>query len=263
MRKEFDKYYYYVNSVQSPEDDVVFLRDTFKKLTGRAPTTLTEDFCGTFAICCAWIQLSREMRAVGIDLSTEPLEWGKLHNLTELKPAQQERLQLINKDVLSSGLPKCDLIAAMNFSYYIFKSRNALVEYFKSCLDRLHKDGVLFADCFGGSDRGTDYEERVKHKGFTYYWHQKTFDPITNEARFSIHFKRDGEKKRQDVFTYDWRMWSIPEIREAMEEAGFAKTFVYWEGTGPDEEGNGEFSPAEHGEDCAGWIAYVVGLKEA
>lgn len=261
MRKEFDKYHYYLNSVQSPEDDVVFLRDTYKSLRGRAPKVLTEDFCGTFAICCEWTKLSKDMQAVGIDLSKEPLEWGKIHNLKELKPEQKARVQILNKDVLSSGLPMCDLIAAMNFSYFIFKSRDALKAYFKSCYSRLNKEGVLFADCFGGSDRGTDYEEKVNHDDFNYYWHQKSFDPITNEAQFSIHFKRDGEKKRKDVFTYDWRMWSIPEIREAMEEAGFSKTMVYWEGTGKDGEGNGEFTPAEKGEDCAGWIAYVVGLK--
>lgn len=261
MSKEFDKYDYYLKSVQSPEDDVVFLGETYKKITGKSAQTLTEDFCGTFSICCEWVKLNKKNQAIGIDLSKEPLEYGKKHILPKLSTEQKKRVKIINENVMSKNLPQTDLIAAMNFSYFLFKSRTELEKYFKGCYDRLGKNGVLFADCFGGSERGTDFEEEVAHDNFSYYWHQKDFNPITNEANFAIHFKRKGEKKRKDVFKYDWRLWSLPEVREAMQAVGFKKTWIYWEGTDDDGEGDGEFTPTNIGEDCEGWIAYVIGLK--
>ncbi len=68
-------------------------------------------------------------------------------------------------------------------------------------------------------------------------------------------------KKIEQVFTYDWRMWSIPEIRDIMHEVGFRKTHVYWEGTAKDGSGDGNFTRVDHGEACQSWIAYVVGEK--
>ena len=104
-------------------------------------------------------------------------------------------------------------------------------------------------------------EEETDHGDVSYYWDQDSFDPVTNEAMFYIHFKRKGEKKREKMFTYDWRMWTIPEIREIMEEAGFKETRVYWEGTTEDGDGDGEFKAVTKGEDCEAWVSYVVGLK--
>ncbi len=261
MPKEFDKFEYYLKSVQAPADDVLFLRDTYKSITNKEPKTLTEDFCGTFSICCEWVKLNKNYKAVGIDLHTETLEYGKKNILTKLSKEQQERVMPINANVMDESLPTTDLIAAMNFSYFLFKKRNDLKAYFENCYRRLNKGGVMFADCFGGSDMGEDTEEETDHGKFSYFWHQKDWNPITNEANFAIHFKRKGEKKRNDVFTYDWRIWSIPEVRELMEEVGFSKTWVYWEGTDEDGEGDGNFTPTEMGEDCEGWIAYIVGQK--
>ena len=48
-----------------------------------------------------------------------------------------------------------------------------------------------------------------------------------------------------DAFTYEFRMWSITEIRDLFEEAGFSKSLVYWEGFDEDGLGNGEFHATE------------------
>lgn len=98
-------------------------------------------------------------------------------------------------------------------------------------------------------------------EGYSYYWDQDCFDPITNEAQFYIHFKRRGEAKRQEVFSYDWRMWSIPELRDLLVEVGFSATYVYWEGSDKNGEGNGIFTRAERGEECEAWVAYIVAAK--
>ena len=56
-------------------------------------------------------------------------------------------------------------------------------------------------------------------------------------------------------------MWGIAEIRDVLDDAGFSKTYVYWEGTDSDGEGNGEFTLTEEGEECESWVAYIVGAK--
>lgn len=257
----FDKYDYYVRAVQSPEEDVQFLAKTFELITGEKASILGEDFCGTFKLCTEWIKLNPEHRAVAVDLSEEPLIWGKENHLSQLNASQQQRLQIIRGDVMDDTLPKVDLMAAMNFSYYLFKSRDELRRYFKNVHSRLNPDGVFFADCFGGTDISDDVEEEVDHEDFMYYWYQESFDPITHFAKFHIHFQIKNEPKRERVFTYDWRMWGIPEIREVMHEAGFSKTRVFWEKSDEAGEGTGDFYEADSGESCAGWIAYVVGER--
>ena len=63
------------------------------------------------------------------------------------------------------------------------------------------------------------------------------------------------------AFRYDWRLWSLPELCELMQEAGFKETRVYWEGTDrKTNEGNGIFRRAEHAPDDPAWVAYIVAL---
>ena len=257
----FDKYYYYRRAVQAPDTDVEFLRDTYKELRGKLPTTLREDFCGTFAISCEWVKLNDKFRAFGIDLDSEPIEYGMNHYATELTPPQRERLQIRQENVLSPKLPKVDIVAAMNFSHFIFRDRKTMTAYFKNCYETLNDNGCLISDCFGGSQCYEGNEENTDHKDFIYYWHQENFDPVTNYADFHIHIKLKGKKKMEKCFSYPWRMWTIPELREMMMEAGFKKTHVYWEGTTKSGEGDGVFTRTEKGEECQAWIAYVVGEK--
>jgi cyclopropane fatty-acyl-phospholipid synthase-like methyltransferase len=262
-KKDFDKYFYYEKSVQSADNDVHFLKKTFKELRGREPKVLREDFCGTFKICCEWVKLNTEYKAFGIDLDQEPIDYGKKHYLPKLKDSQQKRITIYNKNVLDKKLPKADMIAAQNFSYFLFKEREQLRNYFKNSYKSLVDDGLFIVDCFGGSQCYEPNEEETEHEdeGFSYFWDQDTFDPVTNEDQFHIHFKRKGEKKRENVFSYDWRLWSIPEIKEIMLEAGFKKVYVYWEGTDDDGTGDGVFSKVSEGEDCEGWVAYVAAEK--
>ncbi|KYG64438.1 class I SAM-dependent methyltransferase [Bdellovibrio bacteriovorus] len=256
----FDKYELYRKAVQSAENDVVFIRDTYKELKGKNPRTFREDFCGTFALSTEWIKLNPRHESVGIDLDPEPMAYGRQNYLVKLRPEQQRRMKLIEGNVLDPNLPKADVIAAMNFSYFCFKQREVIKKYFVNALKSLNKDGMFLVDIFGGSQCYDAIEDTIKHEGFTYYWDQTNFDPVTNEALFHIHF-RVGGKKIEQVFTYDWRIWTIPEIRDIMMEAGFRKTHVYWEGTAKDGSGDGNFTRVDHGEACQSWIAYVVGEK--
>lgn len=257
----FDKYAYYRRAVQAPDHDVIFLRDTYKELHKKEPVVLREDFCGTFAICCEWVKLSSRYQAFGVDLDPEPIQYGHENYFPELRPAQRERVGIRQMNVLSPEVPKADVVCAMNFSHFIFKQRETMKSYFKNVHASLKSDGVFIADCFGGSQCYGANEEKTQHKGFRYYWDQESYDPVTGHAMFHIHFKPDGRRKIEKVFSYDWRLWSIPELREIMLEAGFQRTHVYWEGTTRSGKGNGVFTRSEKGEECQAWIAYVVGEK--
>lgn len=260
-KEPFDKYKYYVESVQAPDIDVKFFRDVYKELKKKLPVILREDFCGTFSVCCEWVKLDKTFKSIGVDLDLEPIEWGERNFLSKLKSEQKERLTILNKNVLDADLPKSDIIAAQNFSFFLFKKREQLKQYFQNCFNTLNSEGILIADCFGGSGCYEPNEEETKYRGYSYYWDQDTFNPITMEGMFYIHFKRKGEKRREKVFTYDWRLWSIPEIREIMQEVGFSRTHIYWEGTKKNGEGDGNFKRRETGDCAESWIAYIVGEK--
>lgn len=257
---QFDKYELYRKAVQSAETDVEFIRDTYKELKGKSARVFREDFCGTFALSTEWIKLNTRHESIGIDLDPEPMAYGRQNYLTKLQSEQQRRMKLIEGNVLDPNLPKADIVAAMNFSYFCFKQREQLKKYFANVFRTLNKDGIFLIDLFGGSQCYDAIEDTIRHEGFTYYWDQTNFDPVTNEALFYIHFRVKGQKIER-VFTYDWRLWSIPELRDILHEVGFRKTHVYWEGTARDGSGDGNFTRVDHGEACQSWIAYIVGEK--
>jgi hypothetical protein len=259
--KTFDKYWYYNKSVQSADVDVQFFRKTYKELRSKDPKVFREDFCGTFKLSCEWARLDKNFQSIGIDLDPEPIAYGKDHYLTELSESEQARIQIHQANVLDADLPKADIIAACNFSYFIFKQRETLKQYFTNNLNNLNKDGLFILDIFGGSECYEPNEEETEHDGFSYFWDQDSFDPVTNEAMFYIHFKVKGQKKVKRAFTYDWRLYSIPEIKDILTDVGFKNIHVYWEGTDENGEGDGEFKKVTRGEDCEGWIAYIIAEK--
>jgi cyclopropane fatty-acyl-phospholipid synthase-like methyltransferase len=260
--KDFDKYYYYEKSVQNPSNEIEFFNEKFEELRAKSPKTLREDFCGTGAITCAWVKQGEDYTSWGIDLDPEPVDYGKEHHLSKLTEEQQSRVHYQLENVLGASTPKVDICFAFNFSYFIFKKRKELVEYFKVVHEALNDDGVFFIDLFGGPDSQTVMTDVIKHDGFKYFWECQTFNPMTNHCRFAIHFKKKGEKKRKDVFVYEWRMWFMSELRDIMEEAGFSKTVGYWEGD--DEEdgsGDGNFEATDEAENCDAWVTYIAALK--
>lgn len=263
MAERSDKHELYELSVQNVENEVVFLQDTFKDLCGRNAYVIREDFCGTASACCEWVRQGDEYQAIGVDIEPSVLQWGRDNRLSKLDTAQRARVSLIEADVLEAETPKVDLLTAFNFSYFIFDTRDALRAYFEKAREALVDDGLLFLDMFGGPEAQEETKEKTKHKkhGFSYIWHQETFHPVTHFIRCHIHFKfRDGSKMKK-AFTYEWRLWTAPEIRELLAEAGFSKSTVYWEGADEDGDGNGEFAPDEKGEADLAWIAYIVAEK--
>lgn len=261
MAEEADLHDLYEKAVQNVEHEVEFLQETFQAIRGRKAYRLREDFCGTASASCQWVRQGSEYQAIGVDIDPSVLEWGRKNRVGKLPVADQARVQLLESDVMTVETPAVDLLVAFNFSYFIFDTRDRLREYFRRAHAALADDGVFFIDLFGGPEAQEETKEKTKHKGFTYIWHQAEFHPVTNYIRCHIHFKfRDGSRIKK-AFTYEWRLWSAPELREILLEAGFKAATVYWEGEDEDGEGNGVFTPDEKGEADLAWIAYIVAEK--
>jgi SAM-dependent methyltransferase len=256
-----DKYKYYEKSVQNTEGELEIINGIFQELRGKAPITLREDFCGTAKLACEWTTLSTKHTAFGIDLDPEPVAYGKENHYSKLTPSQKKRMEYVMGNVLDNYTKrKADLVVAFNFSYFIFKKRAELVNYFSHVRKGLNKDGVFLLDLFGGPECQTEVEEETEYSNYSYYWDCKKFNPIRSECLYAIHFKPKGMKKQKDVFTYDWRMWTMMEVREILIDAGFSKTYGYWEGDDEDGGGDGNFFKAEDAESCEAWVTYIAAL---
>ena len=261
MASQADRHVLYEDSVQCVEAEIDFIDETFKTLRNRKAKLLREDFCGTANTSCEWVRRRKRSRAFGVDLDAEVQQWGRKHHLSKLGEAKKH-VTLLNDDVLEVKTEPVDIVLAMNFSYWIFKDRALLGRYFRNVYEGLVDDGVFFLDAYGGSDAYKEMRERTKYDEFTYIWHQASFDPISADMVCKIHFSFPDGSRMRNAFTYEWRLWTLPEIREILLEAGFKRVTVYWQGDDEDsDEGNGEFEPAERGEADEAWIVYISAEK--
>jgi SAM-dependent methyltransferase len=258
-----DRHRLYEDAVQSPEEHIRWFDQFFEEKNGRLPISLKEDFCGTALLSAEWVRKRPGNVAVGVDLDLETLDWARENNIHPLDKDQQSRVTLLHRDVMEIVEPKVDIVAALNFSYFEFKTRDALRSYFERARESLAPGGVLILDMFGGWEAQMEETDRTRYKGFTYVWEQKSFDPISHLTEFHIHFKFHDGGGIKSAFVYRWRLWTLPEVRELLAEAGFKKVDIYWEGTDDDTgEGNGEYELVTEAENMPGWIAFIVASPE-
>jgi SAM-dependent methyltransferase len=260
-----DRHQLYELSVQCPESEVDFVEATFKRLRKRKARVMREDFCGTANVCREWVKRSPKNHAIGVDLDEEVLAWGEANTLAILEPEARERITLLRENVLDAVTDQVDLISAMNFSYWLLRERKDLLRYFRQVRKSLRDDGVFFLDAYGGYDAHREIEETRDiddgGEGFEYVWNQESFDPVTHTMHCSISFRFPDGSKLPDAYKYSWRLWTLPEIRDLLEEAGFARVTVYWQGWDDDGEPDGDFQPVNEGVADAGWIAYITAEK--
>jgi len=259
-----DKYELYQLSVQSPEHDLSFVARHFRRVRGREPLHVREDFCGTALLCATWVKGRRDRTAEGFDLDDEPLRWGRERNLAPIGDAAK-RVTLHQRDVRSRGDRPADIRLAQNFSYFIFKTRAELLDYFRRAHRDLAKDGMFALDMYGGTEASEEIvEERRIEGGFTYVWDQHRYLPGTSDYTCHIHFRfRDGSQMKR-AFSYEWRLWTMPEIKELLQEAGFRDVRAYFEQSNESDEGSGVYKHDETGSsctNCAGWVAYLLAFK--
>lgn len=256
-----DRHALYLLAVQSPAADARLFARHFAKLTGTPLRRFREDFCGTAALSCAFVAQHRDNRAFGVDLDQPTLDWGHTHNVAALPAAARARVHLQHGDV--RDIPtRAQIVCACNFSYAVFHTRPELLAYLRHAHRVLEPGGLLFLDAWGGGLVHRACVERHRGPGFDWLWHQVAFDPISHRIDCRIHFWfRDGSRL-QDAFVYDWRLWMLPELREAFAEAGFEDVHVLWECSDPVTGlGNGRFRRRERAPDDPTWQVWVVGRK--
>ena len=268
--QKLDRHVLYQLSVQNPEFEARFIRKVYKKERGKDAKLFREDFCGTAILACEWVRRVSGGEAIGLDLDEPTLEWGREHNIAKLGK-KASRVRLINRNVLdaakgSEGETLPDVVAAFNFSYFIFKKREVLLTYFRRVFKNLASDGLFFLDLYGGPEAQVEQEEsrEVDEDGheFDYVWDQAKYNPVTGETLCHIHFDLSDGTRMKRAFTYDWRLWSLPEVKDLLVEAGFQRADVYWEGTDPEDGGgNNVFRRSTRGDDSSSWICYIVGVK--
>ena len=257
-----DRHELYQESVQDTGAEIDFVQETWRDLRGRPAELLREDFCGTANTACEWVRRDPGHYAIGVDLDEEVSQWGELNNLSQLDEEQLSRIQLLHENVLETDPGLADIVLAMNFSYYLFLAREELLDYFRCVHAGLMDDGIFILDAYGGYDAPKEITEERECDGFTYIWEQASFNPIDAAMTCHIHFEFPDGSRMDKAFSYHWRLWTLPEIRELLTEAGFSEVTVYWEGT--DEtthEGNGIYEPSETGDADPGWVCYVVAQR--
>ena len=261
----------YEAAVQSVEIDVDFVERLYARHRGRKPRRLREDFCGTASLACEWARRRAQNLAWGVDLDASTLAWGRAHRMAHLGAAAK-RVHLVRADVRSARTPKVDVVIAFNFSYSVFKRRAELRRYFSAVRRSMRRGGIFLVDALGGQETMGELLERrrinatkerdgARVPAFTYVWEQARFNAIDHEILCHIHFHLRNGRKIRRAFTYDWRLWTLPELHELLIEAGFASTEVYLDGWDEkEEEGDGIYRRRVRFENQASWVAYVVGL---
>ncbi|HWA71442.1 MAG TPA: class I SAM-dependent methyltransferase [Polyangiaceae bacterium] len=256
--KTADKHVLYQKSVQDADTEAAFIERVFRKIRGRAPESLREDFCGTALLTSKWVQRGPKRTGVGVDIDPKVLEWGKAHNISPIGEAGN-KIKLYCQDVRKPVRERVDVVGAFNFSYWVFTTRDEMRAYFAHVKRGLGKEGIFLLDAYGGWESEEPMlEERAIAGGFTYVWDQHSFDPITHRVVNYIHFHfRDGTKLER-AFTYDWRYWTLPELKELLLEAGYRDVQVYWDTSDNDE--TEAYKVCRTAENQPGWLAYLVAI---
>ncbi|XP_011625961.1 uncharacterized protein LOC18441317 [Amborella trichopoda] len=228
---------------------------------GRFPLHLREDFCGTALLSAEWIHSDARRTAIGVDLDLEALTWCLENNIKKVGFDGYSRIFLYNGNVLqphNATLVKCrlpdsinssetstnevdpinadnnpdpkekcqnparDIICAFNYSCCCLQKREDLVLYFKHALSSLSKKGGIFVmDLYGGTSSERPLRIQRRYPNFTYIWEQEEFDALSRTTRISLHFNLGKKGTLRHAFSYNWRLWSLPEIKACLEEAGF------------------------------------------
>ncbi|MFI4916274.1 MAG: hypothetical protein ACIAS6_07210 [Phycisphaerales bacterium JB060] len=215
--------------VQSPEHVV----DLLRAVHGDEPTLLGEDFAGSGAVSRVWVAQSDAHHACCVDHDAEALA----------RCDGVERIQTRVGDVKNESA-SVEALWVGNFSIGYHHDRPSLVAYLKHVCARLAPGGVFVCDTYGGETAFITGEVHRFHllpanlspdgKGgwrVRYTWEQREANPLTGMVTDALHFRieRAGviHAEYPDAFIYHWRLWSVPELRDAMIEAGFARTAVY------------------------------------
>jgi SAM-dependent methyltransferase len=271
LAEKADRHELYEESVQCPEEDVKFFGRVFEEIRRRPPILLREDFCGTGNLAVTWCRSRPERRAIGIDLDQRTIAWGHERHVVPNERELGDRYTVYNANVLDPREERADITCACNFSFCVFKKRADLKQYLTTAREGLADDGLLFLEIYGGTEACAVMKEERDCEKWDYVWDQRRFNPLTAEALCHIHFEFPDGSTLKKAFTYDWRLWTIPELTELLEEVGFSGVRIYWEKLEDEDEdddadmvyGSGEYVDVtgRKAEQQESFLVYVVGVK--
>jgi len=226
---------------------------------GQSPRVLVEHFSGSGALARAWPLQVPGGSSIAIDQDAAPLR--KLRKARGVTPVCMK---------VEHSSHHADVIAATNFPVGYFHSRPDLVAYLKHVRSLLNPRGVFVCDLYGGSDAFTPSRNRKTLRAadgtrVSYTWEQREADPTTGRVLNALHFKLPARGRRKarelhDAFVYDWRLWSIPELRDAAAQAGLGLMQIYNRlADAIDSDGNVYVRPIESaGELDDPWVVYLA-----
>jgi hypothetical protein len=267
----------YERSVTNPAALVAFILAAYSEGSTHNPKVLREDFSGSAALAKHFAASSRARRAIAVDRDPIPLAH-----------AAGPRMTLVLADVLEAK-DRADIIAATNFALGYSHTRAALITYLRHAHACLARRGLFLADIYGGHTafRTGSWTRTIRHPQlgtFLYRWNQREADPTTGMVRNSIDFGITTRAKKKttsrsatksapatkwtkDAFTYHWHLWSMPELRDALTEAGF-KHIDFYDSLGDalDHRGNAYIRPLRPEPASKGigipmdrdWVVYAV-----
>lgn len=220
------RYDLYERAAQSPAAQARFIEALLRERgVDDATATLREDFSGSGALSRAWVRAAPGRRAVCVD--RDPAAIAQLsRRLRELDEADASRIVVRNMDVLEAD-DAAQCVAALNFSIGELRDRRTLLAYLRATRQRLAPRGLLLLDLYGGVDALTtgrsELELRADEAGgvVRYVWEQRRANPATAMVENAMHFVLENGEELRDAFVYRWRLWSLPELLDALADAGF------------------------------------------
>ena len=105
-----DPHVLYEAAVQAVDADIAFMRRVFRRLRGRVPLSVREDFCGTAQLAATWAAARPANVAWGVDLDATTLEWARRQRLDRLRVAAR-RVHLVRGDVCTARVPPVDIVS--------------------------------------------------------------------------------------------------------------------------------------------------------
>jgi hypothetical protein len=246
-----DRYQLYEVSVQDPATLLAFLL----RLHGGDPRVLAEDCSGTAALARCFADSHPERRALALDLDAEAL-----------RRATHPRVQCLQADLRTQpAMPECDLIHLGNFSVGYLHTRAELIAYLRWTRKRLAPTGVFTLDTYGGAlayqlgrnERRTRLADGSVVVSILERVHA---DPWTARVVDHLHFTRSlaGATIEQltQAFEYHWRLWTPMELKEALQESGFAEMVVHTQLDQP-------WTPASDSIGDSEWVALLAARGHA